>query len=133
MIFIYTVPKFIITQTQQSLGVNKTTIKNSKSETFAITRFHQTQEKMALIRGLMGAKKIMNGGASAPKGFLAVYVGESKKTRYLVPVSYLSQPSFQDLLRKAEEEFGFSHPMGGLTIPCPEDVFMTVTSQLQGR
>jgi SAUR family protein len=26
--------------------------------------------------------------------------------RFVVPVSYLDQPSFQDLLRKAEEEFG---------------------------
>ncbi|KAG2335209.1 hypothetical protein Bca52824_006389 [Brassica carinata] len=92
---------------------------------------------MALMRGLLGAKKILGTATSkwatsaAPKGFLAVYVGESQKKRYLVPVSYLSQPSFQALLRKSEEEFGFDHPMGGLTIPCPEDTFINVTSQLQ--
>ncbi|KAG2311758.1 hypothetical protein Bca52824_023315 [Brassica carinata] len=69
--------------------------------------------------------------AAPPKGFLAVYVGESQKRRYVVPISYLSQPSFQALLSKSEEEFGFDHPMGGLTIPCPEDAFIRVTSRLQ--
>ncbi|KAF7841130.1 Auxin-induced protein 15A [Senna tora] len=57
-----------------------------------------------------------------PKGYVAVYVGEKMK-RFVIPISYLNQPSFQDLLNQAEEEFGFEHPMGGLTIPCREDVF----------
>ncbi|KAF2539396.1 hypothetical protein F2Q68_00022511 [Brassica cretica] len=68
----------------------------------------------------------MSRSVTAPKGFLAVYVGEDQvhKKRYMVPVSYLNQPSFQALLSKSEEEFGFDHPMGGLTIPCPEDTFI---------
>ncbi|XP_021900427.1 auxin-responsive protein SAUR24-like [Carica papaya] len=66
-----------------------------------------------------------------PKGFLAVYVGESQKKRFLVPVSYLRNPSFQALLSKAEEEFGFDHPMGGLTIPCNEETFFNITSHLR--
>ncbi|CAG7910989.1 unnamed protein product [Brassica rapa] len=88
---------------------------------------------MALVRGLLGAKKIMSPSVTAttPKGFLAVYVGEDQKKRYVVPISYLSQPSFQALLSKSEEEFGYDHPMGGLTIPCPEDIFINVTSRLQ--
>ncbi|KAL1211541.1 Auxin-responsive protein SAUR27 [Cardamine amara subsp. amara] len=94
---------------------------------------------MALVRSILAAKRVLGGSftgnrkaTSAPKGFLAVYVGESqKKQRYIVPVSYLSQPSFQTLLSKAEEEFGFDHPMGGLTIPCPVDTFISITSQLQ--
>ncbi|CAL1369999.1 unnamed protein product [Linum trigynum] len=65
-----------------------------------------------------------------PKGHLAVYVGESQRKRFVVPVSYLSQPSFQDLLSMAEDEFGFDHPMGGLTIPCREETFISVTSNL---
>ncbi|KAL0761833.1 hypothetical protein Bca101_077983 [Brassica carinata] len=32
---------------------------------------------------------------------------------------------------KSGEKFGYDHPMGGLTIPCPEDTFINVTSQLQ--
>ncbi|KAK9123496.1 hypothetical protein Sjap_013098 [Stephania japonica] len=46
--------------------------------------------------------------SSAPKGHLAVYVGETEKKRFVVPVSYLNHPSFQDLLSSAGEEFGFN-------------------------
>ncbi|KAK9108999.1 hypothetical protein Sjap_017059 [Stephania japonica] len=76
-----------------------------------------------------------------PKGYIAVYVGEVQKRRFVVPISYLNHPSFQellnhaveefgfdhpmeDLLNQAEDEFGFDHPMGGLTIPCSEDAFI---------
>ncbi|CAL9230731.1 unnamed protein product, partial [Arabidopsis halleri] len=86
---------------------------------------------MALFRGLLGAKKIIVFSVeatskritSAPKGFLAVYVGEDQvqQKRYLVPILYLNQPSFQALLRNYEEEFGFDHPLGGITIPCADD------------
>nr|XP_043607249.1 auxin-responsive protein SAUR23-like [Erigeron canadensis] len=65
-----------------------------------------------------------------PKGHLAVYVGELQKKRFVVPLSYLDQPLFQDLLRRSEEEYGFSHPMGGLTIPCEEETFVTLTARL---
>ncbi|KAF7143766.1 hypothetical protein RHSIM_Rhsim05G0066100 [Rhododendron simsii] len=64
-----------------------------------------------------------------PKGHFAVYVGESEKKRFVIPISYLNNPSFQDLLSQAEEEFGFDHPMGGLTIPCREDTFIDLASQ----
>ncbi|CAJ1933683.1 unnamed protein product [Sphenostylis stenocarpa] len=67
-----------------------------------------------------------------PKGYLAVYVGEKQK-RFVIPISYLNQPSFQDLLSQAEEEFGYDHPMGGLTIPCSEDVFQQMASRLNGQ
>ncbi|KAL8556253.1 hypothetical protein ACS0TY_003890 [Phlomoides rotata] len=61
--------------------------------------------------------------AEVPKGHCAVYVGENEKRRFVIPVSYLNNPSFQELLYQAEEEFGFHHPMGGLTIPCSQDLF----------
>ncbi|KAG2397966.1 hypothetical protein LR48_Vigan08g180600 [Vigna angularis] len=63
-----------------------------------------------------------------PKGYLAVYVGDQMK-RFMIPVSYLNQPSFQDLLSHTEGDFGYEHPMGGLTIPCREDVFLDITSR----
>ncbi|KAD6453876.1 hypothetical protein E3N88_08582 [Mikania micrantha] len=63
-----------------------------------------------------------------PKGYFAVYVGEEEKRRYVVAVSLLSQPAFQELLHQSEEEFGYNHPMGGLTIPCSEDVFVDLAS-----
>ncbi|CAN4107417.1 unnamed protein product [Withania somnifera] len=66
-----------------------------------------------------------------PKGHFAVYVGEDQKKRFVIPISFLSKPLFQDLLSQAEEEFGFDHPTGGLTIPCREDVFIDLTSRLR--
>lgn len=63
-----------------------------------------------------------------PKGHFAVYVGVNR-TRYIVPISLLSRPEFQSLLHQSEEEFGFCHEMG-LTIPCEEHVFESLTSML---
>ena len=71
-----------------------------------------------------------NRQSDVPKGHFAVYVGEMEKKRFVLPISYLNHPTFQDLLRKAEEEFGYDHPMGGLTIPCNEDAFVDLTSRL---
>ncbi|KAK9690972.1 hypothetical protein RND81_09G167600 [Saponaria officinalis] len=70
-----------------------------------------------------------NAQQGVPKGHFTVYVGDTEKKRYVVPLSYLSQPAFQELLKCAEEEFGFNHPMGGLTIPCKEEAFMDITCQ----
>jgi len=67
-----------------------------------------------------------------PKGHVAVYVGDhnEEKKRYVVPLSCLSQPAFQELLNRAADEFGFNHPMGRLTIPCDEETFVhAVNSQ----
>uniref|UniRef100_A0A0D9YRQ0 Uncharacterized protein n=1 Tax=Oryza glumipatula TaxID=40148 RepID=A0A0D9YRQ0_9ORYZ len=57
-----------------------------------------------------------------PRGHFAVYVGISRR-RYIVPVACLAAPEFQELLRKAEEEFGFDHDMGIITLPCDEATF----------
>ncbi|KAL8556270.1 hypothetical protein ACS0TY_003907 [Phlomoides rotata] len=62
--------------------------------------------------------------ADVPKGHLAVYIGENEKKRFVIPTTYLNHSSFQELLSQAEEEFGFHHPMGGLTIPCSQDLFV---------
>ncbi|KAL8051229.1 hypothetical protein ABFX02_06G133600 [Erythranthe guttata] len=86
----------------------------------------------------MAINKILRRSLSAerrstevPKGHLVVYVGESEKKRFVIPLSYLNHPSFQELLCHAEEEFGFRHPMGGLTIPCSEESFIDLTSHLR--
>ncbi|KAJ7978550.1 Auxin-responsive protein [Quillaja saponaria] len=83
--------------------------------------------KQILCRSLL---KPASASENVPKGYFAVYVGEGQKKRFMVPISYLNAPAFQELLRKAEEEFGFDHPMGGLTIPCREDLFIALTSRL---
>ncbi|XP_061342080.1 auxin-induced protein 15A-like [Gastrolobium bilobum] len=87
------------------------------------------QAKQKLQRTLSQRIKMASAIPDVPKGHLAVYVGESHK-RFVIPISYLSHPLFRDLLDWAEEEFGFNHPMGGLTIPCTEDYFINLTSSL---
>ncbi|XP_071703768.1 auxin-responsive protein SAUR22-like [Rutidosis leptorrhynchoides] len=85
----------------------------------------------SLVSNLKQMIKVHNKRQSdVPKGHLVVYVGEIQKKRFIVPLSYLNQPLFQDLLRKSEEEYEFNHPMGGLTIPCHEAIFVNLTSRL---
>ncbi|KAK9078180.1 hypothetical protein SSX86_002237 [Deinandra increscens subsp. villosa] len=86
------------------------------------------QAKQVLRRSLSNGR---NASASMdiPKGYFAVYVGEEEKRRFVVPLSLLSQPAFQELLDLAEEEFEYNHPMGGLTIPCSKDIFADLASR----
>ncbi|CAN6463616.1 unnamed protein product [Victoria cruziana] len=67
-------------------------------------------------------------GVDTPKGHFAVYVGENRR-RFVVPTSYLKNPIFQELLEKAEEEFGYNSSVG-LTIPCDEEAFVALMEQL---
>ncbi|XP_051134581.1 auxin-induced protein 15A-like [Andrographis paniculata] len=86
---------------------------------------------MAIVHKLRRSLSNERRSLEVPKGHLAVYVGENdEKKRFVVPVSYLNHSSFQELLSQAEEEFGFYHPMGGLTIPCSEDFFADLTYRL---
>lgn len=91
-----------------------------------------TLAKQIIWRSFLAASRAASTSLDVPRGFLTVYVGEKQKQRFVVPLSYLNQPPFQDLLRKAEEEFGFNHPMGGLTILCRVDTFIDVTSRFSG-
>ncbi|VFQ63804.1 unnamed protein product [Cuscuta campestris] len=90
-----------------------------------------------ILRGKQGGLKrsssISKRESEVPKGHFAVYVGEGEKKRFVLPITYLKDHSFQDLLCQAEEEFGFDHPMGGLTIPIPEDIFLDVISSMNSR
>ncbi|KAL0365611.1 UNVERIFIED_CONTAM: Auxin-induced protein X15 [Sesamum angustifolium] len=89
--------------------------------------------RQMLRRSLSNERRSASSGVDVPKGHLAIYVGESERKRFVIPVSYLNHPSFQDLLFQAEEEFGFDHPTGGITIPCSEELFIDLTSQLGRR
>ncbi|PHU02652.1 Auxin-responsive protein SAUR20 [Capsicum chinense] len=75
----------------------------------------------------MGILRRSSTSGAVPKGYCVVYVRENQMKRVVVPVSYLNQASLQGLLAQAEEEFGFDHPIGGLTVHCKEDVFIDVT------
>ncbi|XP_018717974.2 auxin-responsive protein SAUR21 [Eucalyptus grandis] len=84
-----------------------------------------------ILRGsLFTEKQAVPRAMGVPKGYFAVCVGETQKRRYVVPISHLTQPSFQDLLSRAEEDFGFDHLMGSLRIPCEEEVFLILTSYM---
>ncbi|VFQ85862.1 unnamed protein product [Cuscuta campestris] len=83
--------------------------------------------------GLRRSSSRTNRENEVPKGHFAVYVGEGEKKRFVLPITYLKDHSFQELLCQAEEEFGFDHPMGGLTIPCPEDTFLDIISSMSSR
>ncbi|KAL6269948.1 hypothetical protein ACE6H2_026859 [Prunus campanulata] len=86
--------------------------------------------KRSLIRSRSTSNQTAESKTDIPKGYFAVYVGESQKKRFVIPVSYLNEPLFLDLLSQAEEEFGYDHPMGGITIPCSENTFLDLTSRL---
>lgn len=63
-----------------------------------------------------------------PKGHFVVYIGE-RRSRYIIPISCLDHPTFQDLLHQSEEEFGFHHDMG-IIIPCQEVDFLSFFSMI---
>lgn len=69
--------------------------------------------------------------AGVPKGYSAVYVGNSDDDtqRYLVPVIYFNHPLFGELLQEAERVHGFNHP-GGITIPCGVSEFERVKTTI---
>jgi SAUR family protein len=75
-----------------------------------------------------------NNYKAPPKGHLAVYVAGDGKAggspqRFVVPIVYFNHPLFGELLKEAEEEFGYGHP-GGITIPCPVSKFERVQTRI---
>ncbi|XP_071733116.1 auxin-responsive protein SAUR50-like [Rutidosis leptorrhynchoides] len=100
----------------------------------AFKRSSNKLSQAALIKNLVKrcssiGKKQQQHYDDVPKGHFAVYVGDNR-SRYVIPISFLSRPEFQSLLQQAEEEFGFDHDMG-LNIPCKEQVFQSLTSFLR--
>ncbi|MBA0704916.1 hypothetical protein Golax_017139 [Gossypium laxum] len=61
--------------------------------------------KQILRHSKLFANQAASDSTVVPKGYIAVYVGESQKKRFIVPISFLNQPSFRKLLSIAEEEF----------------------------
>ncbi|XP_030460452.1 auxin-responsive protein SAUR32-like [Syzygium oleosum] len=66
-----------------------------------------------------------------PKGCLAVMVGqgEGERRRFVIPVMYVNHPRFVQLLKEAEEEFGFDQK-GPITIPCHVEEFRSVQESI---
>ena len=87
-----------------------------------------------ILRGKLGIMPRYHSTSAAindvPKGCINVYVGEGSNKRFIIPITYLEHPSFQTLLKLSEEEFGYDHPMGGLTLPCKEETFIELTHDI---
>ncbi|KAF8008371.1 hypothetical protein BT93_K2139 [Corymbia citriodora subsp. variegata] len=65
-----------------------------------------------------------------PRGCLAVSVGQGEEQRrFVIPVAYVNHPLFVDLLREAEDEYGFDQK-GPINIPCHVDEFRNVQDSI---
>ncbi|KAF9687963.1 hypothetical protein SADUNF_Sadunf02G0147900 [Salix dunnii] len=65
-----------------------------------------------------------------PKGCLAIKVGQGEEQqRFVVPVIYFNHPLFIQLLKEAEEEYGFDQK-GTITIPCHVEEFRYVQGMI---
>uniref|UniRef100_A0A2C9WFF6 SAUR family protein n=1 Tax=Manihot esculenta TaxID=3983 RepID=A0A2C9WFF6_MANES len=77
----------------------------------------------------MAKKEEAAGGRRrAPKGHFVVYVGNEMK-RFVVPISYLHNPMFQQLLNNAADEYGYSN-QNGIVLPCDVSTFNSLISFL---
>nr|GMD51663.1 auxin-responsive protein SAUR32-like [Ipomoea batatas]GMD55075.1 auxin-responsive protein SAUR32-like [Ipomoea batatas] len=67
----------------------------------------------------------MKGGVA--KGSVAIMVGGKgeEQQRFVIPVIYINHPLFLQLLKEAEEVYGFHH-RGPINIPCHAEEFRHV-------
>jgi SAUR family protein len=59
-----------------------------------------------------------SGSAAVPVGHVAVCADGA---RFVVRLAHLGHPAFLELLRQAEEEYGFASTSGPVALPCDED------------
>ncbi|KAK2665624.1 hypothetical protein Ddye_004198 [Dipteronia dyeriana] len=79
------------------------------------------QRKRILLPGL--------NTAVADKGHFVVYTADQR--RFVLPISYLSNQVFQELLRMSVEEFGLP-TKGPITLPCDAIFMEYAVSLIQG-
>ncbi|KAL3653689.1 hypothetical protein CASFOL_003370 [Castilleja foliolosa] len=83
---------------------------------------HMPHGQFRLIGGGGGRREARN----IPKGCFAVTVGQGDEMRrFVVPVAYVNHPLFLELLKEAEEEYGFEQE-GPINIPCHVEEFCYV-------
>ncbi|KAE8661974.1 Auxin-responsive protein SAUR32 [Hibiscus syriacus] len=65
-----------------------------------------------------------------PKGCVAIMVGQGEEQqRFVIPVIHVNHPLFMQLLKVAEEEYGFDQK-GLITIPCHVEEFRNVQGMI---
>ncbi|XP_037489646.1 indole-3-acetic acid-induced protein ARG7-like [Triticum dicoccoides] len=83
-----------------------------------------------------GAARVAEGGAApvtVPAGHVAVCVGGASR-RFVVRAAHLNHPVFLELLRQAEEEYGFrTGSCGPIALPCDEDRFRDVLRRVSSE
>ncbi|KAF5731285.1 Auxin-induced protein 10A5 [Tripterygium wilfordii] len=68
-----------------------------------------------------------------PKGCLAIMVGQGEEQkRFVIPVIDVNHPLFEQLLKEAEEEYGFDQK-GPITIPCHVEEFQAVQGMIHNE
>ncbi|KAF0890944.1 hypothetical protein E2562_005068 [Oryza meyeriana var. granulata] len=81
-------------------------------------------------RSRAAARAAAEAGA-VPAGHVAVCVGGASR-RFVVRAAHLNHPVFRELLRQAEEEYGFPSGAycGPIALPCDEGLFEHVLRHL---
>ncbi|XP_078442783.1 uncharacterized protein LOC144712402 [Wolffia australiana] len=112
----------------------------SSASRLNVERTAMSSKTTGLGRFFSQNQKPTKGSSSQPppKGYLAVHVGLHRweqPHRAVVPVYFFNHPLFEELLQKAEKEFGFHQP-GAITIPCQVSDFegvCTVVAAEEGQ
>ncbi|KAH6814653.1 SAUR-like auxin-responsive protein family [Perilla frutescens var. frutescens] len=91
--------------------------------------------KMVMERLLSGKKynsgdEEMRVPEDVKEGHFAVMAvdDDDELRRFIVPLSFLTQPSFLQLLEQAAEEYGFDRD-GALTLPCRPTVLQRILAE----
>ncbi|KAG2575390.1 indole-3-acetic acid-induced protein ARG7-like [Panicum virgatum] len=82
-------------------------------------------------RSRAAARAAVAAEAVVPAGHVAVSVGSASR-RFVVRAAHLNHPVFRELLRQAEEEYGFPSGAcaGPIALPCDEGLFEHVLRHL---
>ncbi|PAN40578.1 hypothetical protein GQ55_7G318100 [Panicum hallii var. hallii] len=96
-----------------------------------IVWLRQTLRRWRSRAAARAAVAAAGGEAVVPAGHVAVCVGGASR-RFVVRAAHLNHPVFRELLRQAEEEYGFPSGAcaGPIALPCDEGLFEHVLRHL---
>ena len=96
----------------------------------SLVRLRRTLRRWRSRAAEAASSSSSSSSAAVPAGHVAVSVQgtapSSGPRRFVVRVAHLSHPAFLELLRQAEEEYGFPAAPGPIALPCDEDHFLDV-------
>ncbi|KAK2665670.1 hypothetical protein Ddye_004244 [Dipteronia dyeriana] len=96
-----------------------------------LIKFARKWQRVAALRRKRISSPGFNTSASAvaDKGHFVVYTTDQR--RFVLPISYLSNQIFQELLMMSKEEFGLPSN-GPITLPCDAALMEYAVSLIQG-